>query len=85
VYYHVYYHLRILQQIYGIRKRRASAQHWAKTEMHSIVFNLYSALDSLGYEINLAYGFRIDSGNILIHHRDKKKLNNKCLRCRVKK
>jgi hypothetical protein len=46
----------------------ADTQNWARAEMHSILFNLYSALDSLGYEINLAYQFGMDSGDIHIYH-----------------
>src|SRR5687767_2329579 len=51
------YHYHILNQLYQpfTTPRQADTQWWARAEMHSIVFNLYSALDSIAYEINLAY------------------------------
>lgn len=76
------YHLAILEQIYhpNMTNSKDDTKNWARVEMHSIILNLYSALDSLGYEINLAYQFGIDSGKIHIQHtRDKKT----CLRCRI--
>ena len=76
------YHLAILEQIYhpDMTDSEQDTKNWARAEMHSIVFNLYSALDSLGYEINLAYQFGIDPSKIHIQHtRDKKT----CLRCRI--
>ena len=57
-------------------------KNWARAEMHSIIFDLYSALDSLGYEINLAYQFGIDPTKIHTHHRHNKPEKN-CLRCEV--
>jgi hypothetical protein len=77
------YHLFILQQMYN-SQREPDTQHWARAEMHSIVSNLYSALDSLGYEINLAYRFGLGAGEIHIHH-NHKKFEPKCLRCRINK
>jgi hypothetical protein len=70
---YVDYHLAILDQIYHplMSHSEGDIQNWARAEMHSISFNLYSALDSLGYEINLTYKFRIKPSNIHIHHEHK--------------
>jgi hypothetical protein len=78
------YHLSILQQIYRpqMTDSEEDTKNWARAEMHSIILNLYSALDSLGYEINLAYKFGIDPGKIHIHHIHKTRMKS-CLRCEV--
>jgi hypothetical protein len=80
------YHLGILDQIYRPRMTdsETNTKNWARAEMHSIVFNLYSALDSLGYEINLAYQFRIKPSDIHIHHEHNTWKKN-CLRCEMDK
>jgi hypothetical protein len=82
------YHLFILGQIYdpNARQREGEIQHWVRAEMHSIVYNLYSALDSLGYEINLAYGFTIPPYRIHFDHdHDPTQTRNNCLRCELRK
>jgi hypothetical protein len=71
------YHLTIFQQIYGVSrndvsKETSAPQYWAIAEAHSIIFNLYSALDAVGHEINLAYNFRLNPNDI--------RLKNRCLR-----
>lgn len=83
---YVDYHLAILDQVYHplIPYSEGDIRNWARAEMHSIVFNLYSALDSLGYEINLAYKFRIKPSKIHIHHEHKTWMEN-CLRCKLDK
>jgi hypothetical protein len=80
------YHLFILGQIYDpdAEAREGETQQWVRAEMHSTVYNLYSALDSLGYEINLAYGFGINPGGVTIHHNHPKIVNG-CLRCELTK
>jgi hypothetical protein len=80
------YHISILEQIYrpDMTDSKEDTKNWARAEMHSIVFNLYSALDSLGYEINLAYQFGIDPSKIHIYHNPKKPVKN-CLRCKIDK
>jgi hypothetical protein len=66
------YHLNILRQVYGPNATvnlgrgtsSASQQHWAIAEAHSIVFNLYSALDSVSDEINRAYEFKLNPNEV---------------------
>jgi hypothetical protein len=43
------YHYHILDQLYRPKRtlRKKDTQHWVRAEMHSIIINLYSALDSL--------------------------------------
>lgn len=83
------YYLFILQQIYSsnMLDPGGDIDNWVRAELHSIIYNLYSALDSLGYEINLAYGFNIERGKIHIHHSKKHdaKKERCCLRCEIKK
>jgi hypothetical protein len=78
------YHLAILQQIYRpyMTDAEEDTKNWARAEMHSIIFNLYSALDSLGYEINLAYKFGLAAKDITIQHKRDK---STCLRCKIDK
>ena len=57
---------------------------WARAEMNSIVYNLYSALDSLANEINLAYNFGIGENKIHIFHKHQK-FKSGCLRCNLDK
>jgi hypothetical protein len=78
------YHYHILDQLYRPNQtyRETDTDSWSRAEMHAIVNNLYSALDSLGQEINLAYQFRIDAGDIHIHHRHAQPVNS-CVRCRL--
>jgi hypothetical protein len=78
------YHYYILDQLYRPNQtdRETDTDSWARAEMHCIVNNLYSALDSLGQEINLAYQFGISSGEIHIHHRHNPPRND-CVRCRL--
>jgi hypothetical protein len=82
------YHIFILRQLYDPNRkdRGEEMQHWVRAELHSIVYNLYSALDSLGYEINLAYGFGIPAHRIHFDHgHDTKQTRNNCLRCELRK
>jgi hypothetical protein len=83
---YVDYHLAILDQIYHplTSHSERDVQNWPRAETHSIIFNLYSALDSLGYEINLAYKFRIKPSNIHIYHQHNSWTKD-CLRCEFHK
>lgn len=65
-----------------MENREEDTRNWARAEMHSIIFNLYSALDSVGYEINLVYKFGIAPGKIHIHHQHQTTMKN-CLRCEI--
>jgi hypothetical protein len=80
------YHLSILQQIYrpDMLDPGGDIDNWVRAEMHSIIYNLYSALDSLGYEINLAYGFNIERKKINIYHHKNHNDEKNCLRCKIK-
>jgi hypothetical protein len=58
------YHLTILQQLYGVNRYNFDPQitapyDWALAEAHSIIFNLFSTLDAISYEINLACNFQL--------------------------
>jgi hypothetical protein len=82
------YHLFILQQLYdpNTAEREGEIQHWVRAELHSIVYNLYSALDSLGYEINLAYGFGLPAHRIHFDHdHNPNQTRNNCLKCELRK
>jgi hypothetical protein len=67
------YHLTIFRQIYGNRGdnhgsgRFPNFQDYVKAEAHSIIFNLFSALDSMSNEINLVYGFQLKHNDIRIN------------------
>ena len=63
------YHLNILQQVYGVNRNNFTSQisapyDWALAEAHSIIFNLYSALDAVSNEINLAYNFQLKPNEV---------------------
>lgn len=82
------YHYYILNQLYRPREteREKSTDLWALAEMHSIIMNLYSALDSLANEINLVHNFGIKEYNTHISHDVQKHLikpNDQCLRCKL--
>lgn len=78
------YHYHILNQLYrpADTPREVDTDSWARAEMHCIVINLYSALDSLAHEINLAYQFGINISCIHIHH-DHQQPKQDCVRCRL--
>jgi hypothetical protein len=80
------HHLFILGQKYqpNMTNMEQGTQQWIRAETNSIIYNLYSSLDSLGYEINLAYDFGIDAGDIKIHHKHPKVIKD-CLRCELNK
>src|SRR5215210_2455246 len=64
------YHTHNLNQIY-IRyttPRFTETPTWAMAEMHGIISNLYSALDSLSNEINIVYKFGMPTRNCEIYH-----------------
>jgi hypothetical protein len=79
------YHYHILDQLYRPNKTPALGDTlmWARAEMNSIVYSLYSALDSLANEINLAYNFGISENRIHISHNHKKKFESDCVRCNL--
>jgi len=76
------YHYHILNQLYipNITIREADTQNWVRAELHSIVMSLYSALDSLFFEINLAYQFGLQSWEIHVHHNHQNFISS-CIRC----
>lgn len=80
------YHYHILDQLYRPNEtpRRTDTIMWARAEMNSIVYNLYSALDSLANEINLAYNFGIRENKIHIFH-NHQKFKSDCVRCSLDK
>jgi hypothetical protein len=83
------YHIHNLDQIYirHTTPRYTETPTWAMAEMHGIISNLYSALDSLSNEINIAYKFNIPTRNCELYHnvQDHKrgKPNKNCIRCNV--
>jgi hypothetical protein len=80
------YHYHILDQLYRPNEtpRTTDTTMWARAEMNSIVYNLYSALDSLANEINLAYNFGISENKIHIFH-NHQKFESDCVRCNLDK
>jgi hypothetical protein len=80
------YHYHILDQLYRPDETptETDTPMWARAEMNSIVYSLYSALDSLANEINLAYGFGIGENKIHIFH-SHLKFDSDCLRCNLDK
>lgn len=80
------YHYHILNQLYipHITTRESDTVDWVRAEFHSVIMNLYSALDSLAYEINLAYGFGLKVNQIHIHHSHTQH-NSDCFRCNLDK
>jgi len=83
------YHYRNLDQIYirHTTRRYPETPTWAMAEMHGIMSNLYSALDSLSNEINIAYKLGIPTRNCEIYHNvqdhKKGKPNKNCIRCNI--
>jgi hypothetical protein len=53
-----------------------SFQDYVKAEAHSIIFNLYSALDAVSNKINLAYDFQLKSNDIGIKNKSLKYMIN---------
>lgn len=78
------YHYYILNQFYrpSVTKRETDTDSWVRAEFHSLVINLYSALDSLAYEINLAYNFGLKPNQINIYHTHTSFQQN-CIRCNI--
>lgn len=78
------YHYHILNQLYRPHEteRENATDSWARAEMHSIVFNLYSALESLAYEINLAYNLGIKQRDLALYH-NHVKFTPGCFRCEL--
>ncbi|MBM3910537.1 MAG: hypothetical protein FJ356_02685 [Thaumarchaeota archaeon] len=78
------YHYHILEQLYQphVTEREKNTVGWVRAEFHSIVMNLYSALDSLAYEINLAYNFGLRINQIYIHHNHSTFVSD-CFRCNL--
>jgi hypothetical protein len=64
------YHYHILDQLYQpkITQRERDTQHWVRAEMHSIIINLYSALDSLAQQINCIYHMGFSPSEINFNH-----------------
>jgi hypothetical protein len=61
------YHYHILDQLYRPSQTysEADTKWWARAEMHCIITNLYSALDSLTHEINLAYNLGLQPDEVI--------------------
>jgi hypothetical protein len=80
------YHYHILDQLYRPSQTdmQTDTKWWARAEMHCIITNLYSALDSLTHEINLAYNMGLQPKHVDVHH-DHAIPNpkSKCVRCRL--
>jgi len=86
------YHYHNLNQVYvpKVTKRENETPTWALAEMYSITTNLYSALDSLAFEINLLYSFQLNIREVQIFHNTAEQQhilfkNNNCVRCRLGK
>lgn len=78
------YHYHILNQFYrpNVTRRETDTDSWVRAEFHSLVINLYSSLDSLAYEINLAYNFGLKPYQINIYHTHTSFQQN-CIRCNI--
>lgn len=81
------YHYYILNQMYRPNEtdRAGDTDQWVLAETHSIIFNLYSALDSLCHEINLAYKFGLNASQVNVYHYHHSQINPNCIRCRLNK
>jgi hypothetical protein len=80
------YHYYILDQLYKphVTDRESDTVDSVLAEFHSIVIDLYSALDSLSYEINLAYNFGLRSNQIHVYHNHNPPKPD-CFRCNLDK
>lgn len=78
------YHYHILNQFYipNVTKRQTDTDSWVRAEFHSIVMSLYSSLDSLAYEVNLAYNFGLKPYQIHIYHNHTSIVSD-CFRCNM--
>jgi hypothetical protein len=83
------YHYHNLNQIYipDRTQMHKLTTIWASAETESVIFMLYSALDSLAQEVNLAYKFGIDVSRVYIHHRKDHGMKPQvdCVRCDLSK
>ena len=76
------YHYNNLNQIYVPSQYPASSHaiSFSQVETESFIFTIYSALDSLTQEVNLAYGFGIDESKVYVFHKHTSPETN-CVRC----
>ena len=76
------FHYYNLNQVYrpDVTPRETDTQDWVRAELDSVVFSLYSAMDSLMNEINLAYGFGLSPGKANIYH-EHRTFSGGCVRC----
>lgn len=81
------YHYHNLSQIYepDITTMDRLTTIWVQIEAESVVFVLYSALESLMQEVNLAYKLGIDEDRVHIYHRQDHRaaLGANCARCEL--
>lgn len=78
------YHYYILNQLYrpDVTERRPDTENWVRAEMNAIITSLYSALDSLAYEINLVYQLKFKPSEVHIYHNHMMR-EACCFRCAV--
>ncbi len=76
------YHYHILNQVYRPNQtdRQSDTPEWVMAELYAIINSLYSALDTLGYEISLAYKLSFSAGDIYISHNHAEPKKD-CFRC----
>lgn len=80
---HARMYLSILKACYNV-KRIPSIDFMVRAMTDNIFSNLSSALDSISYEINQAYGFKIKIEKIQINHHRMHQLNEgDCIRCKL--
>jgi len=83
------YHYHILNQVYipDVVRMGSLTTLWVQIEAESIVIALYSALDSLMQEINLACNFGVRENGVSAYHpeehRESPNTHTRCVRCKL--
>jgi hypothetical protein len=81
------FHLHILQQVYVPDRVQSGSRTilWAQAGAESVIFWLYTSLNSLAHELNLVYGFGIDEFRVDVTHPQShsERPNTNCFRCRL--
>jgi hypothetical protein len=62
--------------------REKDTPYWVRAEMHSIITNLYSALDSLAQQINCIYSMGFSPSEVKVYHPNSHS-SPSCFRCQI--
>jgi hypothetical protein len=81
-------HYHILSQIYvpDVTMSGSLTTIWAQIQAETVIFMLFSSLDSLMQEVNLAYNFRIPDYSINVYHdaiKHGQRPSGSCVRCAI--